>query len=200
MRRNRAILAPATAIAALAMATPSPAADFGIGLSDYEFTPRTQSIAVGDRVVWNFGNDGHTTTAERGQAESWDSKEVGAGQTFEKTFTKRGRYQYVCTPHRSFGMKGTIVVGTDVVADTVDNFKTKVSGTKVTVSFRLNEAATAVYKLTGADKRTVKAKRLKAGRQTITVRRLELGSYKGVLTLSDDFDKKVVQRKSFDVD
>jgi hypothetical protein len=31
------------------------------------------------------------------------------------------------------------------------------------------------------------------------VRRLKRGGYKGVLTLSDDFDKKAVQRKSFKV-
>jgi hypothetical protein len=96
-------------------------------------------------------------------------------------------------------MKGTIVVGKDAVADTVDNFKTKVSGTKVTVSFKLNEAATATYKVTGAAKRTVKLKRLKAGKHSIAVKRLKAGSYKGVLTLSDDFDKKAVQKKSFKV-
>jgi plastocyanin len=199
MRRNRLILAPFTAIAALAVATPSLAADFGIGVTDYKFTPATQSIAVGDKVVWNFETVGHTTTSAPRQAESWDSGNKNAGDTFEKTFTKPGRFQYVCTPHQSFPMRGTIVVGQDAVADTVDNFKTKVSGTKVTVSFKLNEAAAATYKLTGASKRTVKVKRLKAGKRSITVKGLRTGSYKGVLTLSDDFDKKAVQRKSFKV-
>jgi plastocyanin len=199
MRRKRLILTPLTAIAALAVASPSLAADFGIGASDYKFTPPTQNVAVGDKVVWNFENDGHTTTSKPGQAESWDSQSKNAGETFEKTFTKPGRFQYVCTPHQTFGMKGTIVVGKDAVADTVDNFKTKVSGTKVTVSFKLNEAATATYKVTGAAKRTVKLKRLKAGKHSIAVKRLKAGGYKGVLTLSDDFDKKAVQKKSFKV-
>ncbi|MEA2403326.1 MAG: hypothetical protein QOK00_3729 [Thermoleophilaceae bacterium] len=199
MRRNRLILAPLTAIAALAVASPSLAADFPIVASDYMFTPATQNIAVGDKVVWSFANDGHTTTSAPGQAESWDSQGKSTGETFEKTFTKPGRFQYVCTPHQSFGMKGTIVVGQDKVADTVDNFKTKVSGTKVTVSFKLNEAAQPTYKLTGASKRTVRGKRLAAGRHSITVKRLKKGSYTGVLTLSDDFDKKATQKKSFKV-
>jgi plastocyanin len=199
MRRKRLILTPLTATAALAVASPSLAADLPIGVSDYKFTPVTQSIAVGDKVVWNFENDGHTSTSAPGQAQSWDSQGKGAGTTFEKTFTKPGRFQYICTPHETFGMKGTIVVGTDAVTDTVDNFKTKVSGTKVTVTFKLNEAAAATYKLTGASKRTVRVKRLKAGKRSITVKRLKAGSYKGVLTLSDDFDKKAVQKKSFKV-
>lgn len=199
MRPNRLILAPFTAIAALAVASPSLAADFAIGASDYKFTPPTQSVAVGDKVVWSFENDGHTTTSVPGQAESWDSHSKSAGEKFEKTFTKPGRFQYVCTPHQSFGMRGTIVVGKDTVADTVDKFKTKVSGAKVTVSFKLNEAAAATYKLTGASKRTFKVKRLKAGKHTIAVKRLKAGSYKGVLTLTDDFDKKAVQKKSFKV-
>jgi plastocyanin len=199
MARKRLILAPFTAIAALAAASPSLAADFGIGVADYKFTPATQNVAVGDRVVWSFDNDGHTATSKPGQAESWDSKAKAGGTTFAKTFTKPGRYQYICVPHESFGMKGTIVVGQDAVGDTVDNFKTKVSGTKVTVSFKLNEPATVGYKLTGASKRTVKSKRLAAGKRTISVKGLKKGSYKGVLTLSDDFDKKSTQKKSFKV-
>jgi len=67
----------------------------------------------------------------------------------------------------------------------------------VTVSFELNEAAQATYKLTGASRRTVTRKRLKAGAQSITVRSLKAGSYTGTLTLSDDFDKKVTPRNSF---
>jgi plastocyanin len=199
MRRKTLILTPFTAIAALAVASPSLAADFTIGASDYKFTPPTQSIAVGDTAIWSFENDGHTTTSAPRQAESWDSQAKAAGETFRKTFTRPGRFQYVCTPHETFGMKGTIVVGKDAVADTVDNFKTTVKGTRATVTFKLNEAATATYKLTGASKRTVKGKRLRAGKRSISVKGLKAGSYKGVLTLRDDFDKKTVQKKSFKV-
>jgi plastocyanin len=201
MRRNRLILAPVTALAALAVAAPSLAADFGVGVANsgnFDFTPKTRSIAVGDKVVWTFNDEGHTTTSAPGQAVSWDSNIKDSGQTFEKTFTKAGRFQYVCTPHETF-MKGTIVVGKDSVSDSVDAFKTKVSGKKVTVSFELNEAAQATYKLTGASKRTVTRKRLKAGDQSITVKGLKAGSYSGTLTLSDDFDKKTTQKKSFKV-
>ena len=199
MRRKRLILAPLTAMAALGLAAPATAVDFDIGVIDYEFVPRDQKVAVGDKVIWRFTNGGHTATSAPGQAESWDSDAKGTGETFEKTFTKAGRFQYVCTPHETFPMKGVIVVGEDSVADTVDAFKTKVSGKKVTVSFKLNEAAQATYKLKGASKRTVTRKRLRAGKQSITVKGLKAGSYTGTLTLSDDFDKKTTQKKSFKI-
>jgi plastocyanin len=199
MRITRLTLVPITALAALGVATPSLAADFGITVRDYEFAAKTQSIAVGDKVIWNFTEGEHSTTSAPGQPESWDSDvRAGGAAPFEKTFTKPGRFQYVCTPHESF-MKGTIIVGTDAERDTVDAFKTKVKGKQVTVSFKLNEAASATYKLTGAAKRTVKRKRLAAGKHSITVKRLKVGSYTGKLVLSDDFDKKTRQKKSFKV-
>jgi plastocyanin len=199
MRIPRLTLAPITALAALGLAAPSLAADFGITVRDYEFGPKTQSIAVGDKVIWNFTEGEHSTTSAPGQPESWDSDVRASGAApFEKTFTKPGRFQYVCTPHESF-MKGTVVVGTDAESDTVDAFKTKVKGKRVTVSFRLNEAASATYKLTGAAKRTVKRKRLAAGKHSLTVKRLKVGSYTGKLVLSDDFDKKTTQKKAFKV-
>jgi plastocyanin len=199
MRLRRLTLVPITALAALGVAAPSLAADFGITVRDYEFGPKTQTIAVGDKVIWNFTEGEHSTTSAPGQPESWDSDvRAGGGAPFEKTFTKPGRYQYVCTPHESF-MKGTLVVGTDEVTDTVDAFKTKVRGKKATISFKLNEAASATYTLKGAAKRTVKRKRLAAGKHTIVVKRLKAGSYKGTLVLSDDFDKKTTQKKPFKI-
>jgi plastocyanin len=198
MRTNRLLLIPVTALIALGLAGPATAADFGIGVSNFKFTPREQQIAVGDRVIWTFASDGHTTTANRGQPDSWDSGFENSGATFEHTFTKPGRYQYICTPHESF-MKGEIVVGEDAERDTVDGFKTKRVGRRATISFRLNEAASMTYRLKGPISRTVKRKRLKTGKHSFTLKRLRKGSYTGTLTLSDDFDKKTTQKKSFKV-
>jgi plastocyanin len=198
MRTNRLLLIPVTALIALGLAGPATAADFGIGVTDFDFTPGEQKIAVGDRVIWTFTDGGHTTTANRGQPDSWDSDLENSGATFEHTFTKPGRYQYICTPHESF-MKGEIVVGEDAERDTVDGFKTKRVGKRATISFTLNEAASMTYSLKGPSKRTVKRKRLKAGKQSFTVKRLKKGSYTGTLTLTDDFDKRATQKKSFKV-
>jgi plastocyanin len=199
MRRKRLILAPLTAFAALGLASPSLAADFGVGVEPtFEFSPKTQSVAVGDTVTWNFNDGGHSTTSLPGQPDKWDSDIKDKGATFQKTFTKPGRYQYICVPHRDF-MKGTIVVGSDTVKKTVGAVTAKVKGTQATISFKLNEAAGGTLKLTGASKKTVKIKRLAAGKHSVVVKRLKKGSYKSTLSLSDDFDNKSTQKKSFKV-
>jgi plastocyanin len=198
MARKRLILAPLTAIAALGVVSPSLAAESTIGVANFDFTPATETIAVGDTVTWNFNDGNHSTTSLPGQPDRWDSGVENKGATFQKTFTKPGRYQYLCTPHESF-MRGVLVVGKDTVKKTAGKVSATVSGTKVTIGLKLNEAASATLKLKGAAKRTVKRKRLKAGQQSIVVKKLKAGSYTGTLTLSDDFDNKTTVKKSFKI-
>jgi plastocyanin len=198
MRRHRLLPIPLTLLLALAGAAPAGAADVDVGVVDFAFQPREQVIAVGDAVVWRFMADGHTTTANRGQAERWNSgpTTTPSGQIFRHTFNRPGRFQYVCFPHSGF-MKGTIQVGSDQVSDTVDAFRTRRSGSSVTISFRLNEAATVSYRLRGPERKTVRRGRRAAGRHSFRVRNLEAGSYRGTLTATDDFDKSAKPKNSF---
>ncbi|HEV2875073.1 MAG TPA: plastocyanin/azurin family copper-binding protein [Thermoleophilaceae bacterium] len=198
MRLHRLLPIPLALLLALAAAAPASAAEVEVGVVSFDFEPATRAIGVGDTVIWSFNAEGHTTTANRGQAERWDSGNKGFGQSFRHTFTRPGRFQYVCTPHAGF-MKGTIQVGTDQVRDTVDAFKARRSGSSVKVSFKLNEAATATYKLRGAERRTVRRGRLGAGRHSFTVRNLDAGSYSGTLTLKDDFDKSAKPKSTFTI-
>jgi plastocyanin len=196
MRRHRLLPIPLALSLTLAVAGPASAAEVEVGVVNFDFEPATQPIAVGDTVIWRFNDSGHTATANRGQAARWNSGNRASGQTFRKTFTRAGRFQYVCTPHRRF-MKGTIQVGTDRVRDTVDAFRTTGSGSSVRVSFELNEPATVTFRLAGAERRTVRRGRLAAGRHSFRVQNLDAGSYRGTLALADDFDKKANARKSF---
>jgi plastocyanin len=196
MRRHRLLPIPLALSLALIAAVPASAAEVEITATNYAFNPSSQAIGVGDTVVWRFATGGHTTTANRGQAERWDSGNKAFGQTFRHTFNRPGRFQYVCVPHEGF-MKGVVQVGTDQVRDTVDAFKARRSGSSVRVSFKLNEAATATYKLRGAERKTVRRGRLAAGRHSFTVRNLDAGSYSGTLTLTDDFDKSAKPKSSF---
>src|SRR5687768_14214480 len=149
MRRHRLLPIPSALLLALLAAAPASAVKVEITATNYEFSPSPLAIAVGDTVVWSFASGGHTTTASRGQAERWDSGSRESGRTFRHTFDRRGRFQYVCTPHAGF-MKGVVTVGSDVVGDTVDAFKTTPTGSRVRVSFKLNEPATVSFKLRGA--------------------------------------------------
>jgi plastocyanin len=197
MRRHH-LLPPMTILLALVAASPAMAAEWTVDVVDFEFAPKERTIAVGDTVTWSFTAGGHTTTAVRGQAESWNSGFKDAGGTFQRTFTRPGRFEYVCTPHKSF-MKGVIEVGEDAETDTLGAFKAKRSGSSVTVNFRLNEPAVVTYKLKGPSRRTVERGRLAAGRHSFKVRRLKPGKYRGVLTLTDDFDNRLTPRNAFTI-
>jgi plastocyanin len=197
--RPRRLVLPLAVLLVLASATPAAAFDWKTRVVDFQFQPAEHRIAVGDSVTWNFSDAGHTTTSLGGQPDSWTSVRTGtneAGSAFTHVFNTPGRYQYVCIPHRDF-MKGVIEVGTDTVVDSLDNFRTRRSGKRVKVSFLLNEAATVRYSLRGPSRRTVRRGRLAAGPHSFTVRRLRRGTYRGVLTVVDDFDKKITPRNFF---
>ena len=194
--RPQRLLIPLALLTPLVLASPAAAFDWSTEVIDFEFKPAERQIAVGDSVTWNFTAGGHTTTSLRGQPDSWNSVSEGtnsAGSSFTKVFDTPGRYQYVCTPHRTF-MKGVVQVGTDTVVDTLDNFRSARRGNRVKLSFVLNEPATVTYRLKGPSPRTVRRGRLDAGTHSFTVRRLKRGTYRGVLTVVDDFDKKVTAK------
>jgi plastocyanin len=191
---------PLAILLCLVLAAPAAAAfDWKTQVVDFEFQPAERKISVGDTVTWNFGVAGHTSASLGGQPDSWKSVATGtnpAGSGFTHQFDTPGKYQYVCLQHRDF-MKGSIEVGTDTVIDSLDNFKAKRTGHRVKVSFLLNEAATTTYRLTGPSRRTVKKGRLAAGTHSFTLRRLKKGTYRGKLTVVDDFDKKITPRNFF---
>ena len=197
--RPKRLLIPLALLTPLVLASPAAAFDWSTEVIDFEFKPAERQIAVGDSVTWNFTAGGHTTTSLRGQPDSWNSVSEGtnsAGSSFTKVFDTPGRYQYVCTPHRTF-MKGVVQVGTDTVVDTLDNFRSARRGNRVKLSFVLNEPATVTYRLKGPSPRTVRRGRLDVGTHSFTVRRLKRGTYRGVLTVVDDFDKKVTAKNFF---
>jgi plastocyanin len=200
MRHRLAV--PLALLISLVAASPAAAAfDWKVEVrDDFTFGPSERRIALGDSVTWNFTGNGHTATSLKGQPDSWSSAPEGEttpqGTSFPHTFKAPGRYQYVCIPHKDF-MKGTIEVGTDAVADPIDKFRSKRTGNRVKLSFLLNEPATVTYKLKGPSRRTVKRGRLSAGTHGFTLRRLRRGTYRGVLTVVDDFDKKTTPRNFF---
>lgn len=198
MRPNRLLL-PLTLALAVAPAAPAAAFDWKTDAIDFEFTPPERKVALGDSVTWNFVNEGHTTASAGGQPDSWRSVDDGvnpAGTSYTHVFNTPGRFQYVCLQHKDF-MKGVIEVGTDTVVDSIDRFRSKRTGNRVKISFVLNEAATVRYSLKGPSRRTVKRGRLDAGAHSFTLRRLKRGTYRGVLTVVDDFDKKLTPRNFF---
>jgi plastocyanin len=193
--RPRRLLAPLVLLAPLATAAPASAADHDVNVENFSFQPRTLQINPGDRVIWNFREESHTTTSRGGQAERWNSgpETSPTGATFSHTFDTPGRYQYFCIPHRP-SMAGVVQVGRDDVARTYSGFRQRRRGNALTVSFRLAEPAKVTVRLRGSSRRTVIRRRLEEGSRSIRLSRLREGRYRTSVTFVDDFDKKSVAR------
>jgi plastocyanin len=76
----------------------------------FSFSPAAVRVAVGTTVVWEWtGVGGSHNVVDRGGA--FDSELAAAeGHTFEHEFATPGRYEYVCTPHQTRDMEGTVEV------------------------------------------------------------------------------------------
>jgi plastocyanin len=193
--RSPRLLAPLALVISLALAGPASAQDHQVGVVNTAFQPATLQINPGDRVIWSFLEEGHTTTSRSGQAESWNSgpDTEPAGATFTHTFNTPGRYQYICIPHQFF-MDGVVQVGQDEVARSYSRFRQTRRGSSLGVSFRLAEPAKVTVTLRGPSRRTVTRRRLEAGSRSIKLSRLRKGRYRTTVTFVDDFDKRSVAR------
>jgi plastocyanin len=72
--------------------------------------PDTIAVKPGTTITWtNKDSFAHTVTANPGQSETFDSKNLNAAGTFSVTFTKAGTFSYHCNIHPT--MTGKVVVG-----------------------------------------------------------------------------------------
>ncbi|WP_435095016.1 halocyanin domain-containing protein [Halorubrum sp. N11] len=76
----------------------------------FAFAPANLIVDAGTTVVWEWtGAGGAHNVIDRGGAfESGLTAEEG--HTFEHAFDESGVFEYVCTPHQTHGMEGTIAV------------------------------------------------------------------------------------------
>jgi len=77
-----------------------------LDIIDYDFSPRRVQIPAGTTLTWaNTGSVIHTATASDG---SWNTGDLGAGQSAEVTFDNAGTFTYLCLPHP--WMLGQVIV------------------------------------------------------------------------------------------
>jgi LPXTG-motif cell wall-anchored protein len=82
------------------------AANGGVTIADFAFSPTTVTVNEGDTVTWtNNGPTPHSATASDG---SFDTGILRKGQTGSHAFDVPGTYSYFCQPHPY--MKATVVV------------------------------------------------------------------------------------------
>ncbi|MFB6222193.1 MAG: halocyanin domain-containing protein, partial [Haloarcula sp.] len=79
----------------------------------FAFDPPAVRVTPGTEVTWAWTGEGggHNVVSDGdGPLDSGDPVSEG-GTTYSHTFEEMGVYKYVCTPHKSLGMKGAVVVG-----------------------------------------------------------------------------------------
>jgi plastocyanin len=82
------------------------AAAGSIAIQDFAFAPKTVNVNAGDTVTWtNRDSAAHTATGNGG---SFNTGTLKKGQSASHTFSKAGRFAYICAIHPN--MHGTVVV------------------------------------------------------------------------------------------
>jgi plastocyanin len=81
-----------------------------VEMAGQRFNPPRVEIQMGDSVIWEAGDDGHTVTARDGSFDSGDRGLMAEGDQFRWRFRSPGTYAYYCRVHQSRGMVGEVVV------------------------------------------------------------------------------------------
>jgi plastocyanin len=118
---RRGWLRSLTAVGVIALiaieATAVAAASSQVAAVNYEFSPSSLTVSVGDTVVWTMSGDGHTVRSGTVGADNighpsdgpLESGFKGPGESYSFTFAQAGTYEYFCEIHPE-QMKGTITV------------------------------------------------------------------------------------------
>tara|TARA_Y100001970_G_scaffold109949_1_gene137296 strand:- start:800 stop:1240 length:441 start_codon:yes stop_codon:yes gene_type:complete len=78
------------------------------------FSKKIVRVSVGDTVFWKATDPGHNVEFIKGGVpEGVDKFKTKFNKDAEYTFEIPGIYAYWCTPHKSMGMIGFVVVGDD---------------------------------------------------------------------------------------
>ena len=102
-----------------------------VQLANQRFNPARVQIQLGDTVIWEAGDDGHTVTARDGSFDSSDRGLMAAGDQFRWRFRVPGTYGYFCRVHQNRGMVGEVVV-IDPAASTTTTRLTPVTAAATT--------------------------------------------------------------------
>jgi len=107
----RSTFAPTTTTTPASTSTTAatPDAPGHVKIADYDFTPNTITVNVGDTVTWtNQDTSDHWVVAAPTSPSAFDLGRQRTGASVTHTFTAPGTYPYFCNLHNY--MKGTVVV------------------------------------------------------------------------------------------
>jgi pseudoazurin len=85
-----------------------------LGKESMVYSEKVVRVDVGDTVFWKSTNPGHNVEFIKGGVpQGVDKFKTKFSKDAQYTFKIPGIYAYWCTPHKSMGMIGFVVVGND---------------------------------------------------------------------------------------
>jgi plastocyanin len=172
-----------------------------VNVSNFQFSPASLSVAVGDTIEWVWISGSHTTTSTNipAGAQTWNSTISPNVTSFRYEVTAPGTYNYRCTPH-SATMTGTFTAtSTGLMNVTSPELSVRLSAEKqLTLSLQLPRSVNVDFAVLDVLGRTVAAENRSiesAGIQQyqINVSDLNTGYYFVRLTAGD----KVLTRRIY---
>jgi len=123
--------------------SPAGAAVERVQVAGQRFDPSRVEIQVGDSVIWEAGDDGHTVTARDGSFDSSYRGMMAEGDQFRWRFRVPGTYAYYCRVHENRGMVGEVVVVDPSATTTGVTPVTAAATTSTTVDYSTSTTAPA---------------------------------------------------------
>lgn len=80
---------------------------------NWAYAPAVVAVSTGTTVRWEWNGKGgaHNVVSEGDRDPLYSGRAIpSSAKTYEYTFESAGTYLYYCTPHKSYGMKGAVIV------------------------------------------------------------------------------------------
>ena len=84
-----------------------------LGKEKMVYSVKVANVDIGDTIIWKSVDKGHNVQFIE-MPEGVEKFKSKLSKDAEYTFEIPGIYLYVCTPHKSMGMIGLVVVGDDL--------------------------------------------------------------------------------------
>lgn len=123
----------------------SKATTWNVNVQDFQFSPSTRNVLVGDVIHFVWINGGHTTTSTSvpGGAATWDAPMNSLNTSFDYTVTIPGTYNFLCNIH-PIAMQGSFVA-TAVAPVTLSAFNISTQHNKPLLSWTTQTEINAAY-------------------------------------------------------
>src|SRR5664279_4169314 len=107
-----------------------------VDVENFQFSPSSFNVVVGDVIHFEWVNGGHTTSSSSVPmgAATWDANINSFTPTFDYTVTVPGTYNFFCKIHGALVMSGTFVA-TGVMPVTLSAFNISTQNNKPLLSW-----------------------------------------------------------------